>query len=110
MSYISITGLKLKHPRHAPRFWWHAIRSMIQARAASGNISAETRTINGIHHTVSVWKSKEAMQAYLAAGAHLKAMRSFKSIATGKVLSFEAEHAPHWNEVHELWQTKGRDV
>jgi hypothetical protein len=110
MAYISITGLRLNSMFHAPRFWWHAVRSMMQSQAAPGNISAETRTINGVHHTLTVWESKEAMRAYLVAGAHLKAMKSFKAIATGKVLGFEAEHAPHWDEVHGLWKTKGREV
>jgi tRNA U38,U39,U40 pseudouridine synthase TruA len=110
MAYISITGLKLNSIIHAPRFWWHAIRSMMQAKSAAGNISTATRTINGVHHTVSVWESSEAMRAYLLAGAHIKAMRIYKKIATGKVLGFEADAAPPWDEVHELWKTKGREV
>jgi hypothetical protein len=110
MVYISITGLKLKSIIHVPRFWWYAIRSMVQAQSAAGNISAEARTKNGIHHTVSVWKNKEAMRAYLVAGNHIKAMRVFKRIATGKVLGFEADAAPPWNEVHELWRTRAREV
>ncbi len=110
MIYVSITGLKLNKAYHTPRFWYHAVRSMIQAKAASGNISAEARTINGIHHTMTVWESKDAMRAYLVAGAHLKAMKSFKAMATGKVLGFEADRAPPWDEVHALWQAKGREV
>jgi hypothetical protein len=110
MAYISITGLRLKSVIHAPRFWWFAVRSMMQAQAAAGNISANARTINGIHHTVSVWENKEAMRAYLLAGAHIKAMRIYKKIATGKVLGFEADTAPDWSEVHELWREKGREV
>jgi hypothetical protein len=110
MAYISITGLRLNHAIHAPRFWWHAIRSMVQAKSAPGNISAETRTINGVHHTVSVWQDREAMRNYLGAGAHIKAMRVYKKIATGKVLGFEADAPPHWDEAHKLWLSKGRDV
>ncbi len=83
---------------------------MTQAQSAPGNISAEARTINGVHHTATVWESKEAMRAYLVAGAHLKAMKSFKAMAKGKVLGFEADHAPPWDEVHALWQAKGQEV
>jgi hypothetical protein len=110
MAFITITGLRLKTSIDAPLFWWHAMRSMMQAKAAPGNISADARTINGVDHTVSVWETKEAMRAYVVAGAHLKAMGVFNKIATGKVLSFEAETAPPWAEVHELWLREGRDI
>ena len=110
MPYISITGLRLKSPLHSPVFWWHVIRSMAQAQIAPGNISTTTKTINGVHHTLTVWQNKAAMRAYLVAGAHVKAMRIYKNIATGKVLGFEAETAPDWDEVHELWKTRGREV
>ena len=110
MAYVSITGLRLNSIFHAPRFWWNAIRSMAQAKAALGLISVEARTINGVHHTLTVWESREAMRQFLITGAHLKAMQSFKSVAGGKVLGFEAEQAPPWDEIHELWATKGRDL
>jgi hypothetical protein len=108
--YVSITGLELKGVWHAPCFWWHAIRSMQQARAADGNLYADTRTINGVHHTLSVWRDEQAMRAYLISGPHRKAMRAFHSIATGKTLGFTADQRPDWTEVHDLWQTKGRAV
>ena len=52
--YVSITGLKLNGPLSAPRSWWHALRSMEQARKAAGNISVDARIIDGIHHTVAL--------------------------------------------------------
>ena len=110
MAYVSITGLKLKSIIHAPEFWWHAISSMAQAKRAAGNLSTDARTINGVHHTVTLWENREAMLAYLRSGAHLKAMKSFKRVGTGKVLGYEADQAPAWGEVHDLWQTKGRNV
>lgn len=108
--YVSITGLTLKHPRHRLRFWWHAVRSMTQARSAEGNISAETRTINGVHHTLSVWRDEASMRAYLVKGAHLRAMKVFRSIATGKTVGFATEDPPGWDAVHDLWKTQGREV
>ena len=111
MPYISITGLKLKRgPLNAGRFWWHAIRSMIQARAATGNISTEARTIEGIHHTLSIWTDEASMRAYLGSGAHLHAMRAFRQIATGKTIGFLADIPPDWSAVREIWLTRGRDV
>jgi quinol monooxygenase YgiN len=109
LHYVSITGLTLKSAWNSPRFWFHAVRSMVQARSAPGNISAETRTINGVHHTVSVWVDEAAMRAYLATGAHLAAMKSFRSMATGKTFGYLAAAAPDWAAVPELWQTRGLD-
>ena len=108
--YISITGLKLNGPLSAPRFWWHALRSMTQAQRAPGNLSAEAKRIDGIHHTLTVWNDKAAMRAYLVAGAHMQAMKAFRSVATGAVLGYEADVVPEWSEVHEIWRTRGRQV
>jgi hypothetical protein len=110
MAYVSITGLRLNSFFHAPQFWWHALRSMAQAKSAQGLISADAHTINGVHHTLTLWQDRQAMQKFLASGAHLNAMKNFKSIAGGKVLGYEADAAPGWDEVHELWRSKGRDL
>jgi len=83
---------------------------MVQAKSAVGNISADARTIGGIHHTVSLWQSREHMLTYLRQGAHLQAMKNFKRVGTGKVLGYEADSVPDWGEVHELWKSKGREV
>ena len=106
--YVSITGLELRGFWHIPTFWRHAIASMAQAKAADGCISAEARTIKGVHHTRTVWKSRAHMHAYLNAGAHARAMKVFKRIATGKTFGYETDSVPDWNEVRRLWAEKGR--
>lgn len=106
--WISITGLELRSALYAPRFWYHAIRSMQQAQAAPGNRSAEARSLNGVHHTLSVWQDEAAMRAYLTAGAHGRAMAAFRSMATGKTIGYAAETAPDWAEVPEIWRSRGR--
>ncbi len=108
--YVSITGLRVQRVWHIPTFWLHAMKAMVQARKAPGNISAYARTINGVHHTLSVWTDKDAMRAYLIAGPHLEAMRLFPSIATGKVVGYLAPKAPEWSEVHAIWLDRGRVV
>jgi quinol monooxygenase YgiN len=110
MIYVSITGLRLKSHWHSPRFFWLAIRAMRQALAAPGNLKAEARKINGVHHTLTVWESEAAMRAYLVQDAHLQAMKAFRSIATGSTLGYLAEAAPDWQDVHALWLEKGREV
>ena len=108
--YVSITGLRLNGPWHMPTFWWHAMRAMTQARQADGNLYADARTIDGVHHTLSVWRDRAAMQAYLTSGPHRRAMRIYPRIASGKVVGYTAERAPDWSEVHAIWQTRGRAV
>ena len=108
--YVSITGLQVRRVWHIPSFWSHAMKAMMQARNAPGNISADARTINGVHHTLSIWTDKHAMRAYLTAGPHLEAMRLFPRIATGKVVGYIAPQAPEWSEVHAIWLERGRVV
>jgi quinol monooxygenase YgiN len=108
--YVSITGLQVRRVWHIPTFWLHAIKSMVQARNAPGNISADTRTINGVHHTLSVWTDRQAMRAYLTTGPHLAAMRLFPRIATGKVVGYQTDRIPDWSEIHSIWRDHGRNV
>lgn len=108
--YVSITGLELKRVWHAPIFWRHAIASMSQAKQADGCLNADARTINGVHHTFSIWQSRDKMLQYLRTGAHLKAMQKFEKIATGKVLGFDTDTPPNWSEVHDLWVQRGKTV
>lgn len=108
--FVSITGLRVKSWLFYPQFFWLAGAAMNQARQAPGLIDADTRTINGVHHTLSVWENETAMRAYLSAGAHLQAMRAFRSIASGKTVGFTTAHPPDWSEVHDIWVREGREA
>ena len=108
--YVSITGLKLKKFYYAPVFWRYAGGAMSQAKKANGCLSADAATIDGIHHTRSVWTSRKEMLVYLTAGAHLKSMKIHKRIATGRVYGFETNTIPDWEAAHRLWLEKGRHV
>lgn len=106
--FVSVTGLRLKGPLSTPRFWWHAIRSMTQARQADGNLMAEARTKDGVHHTLSVWESEAAMKRFLYRGAHRQAIKAFPAIATGETIGYEADAIPGWDEALAVWRRKGR--
>jgi len=97
MPDVSITGLRLKSVLQGPVFWWHAIWSMGQARAAPGNISARARTINGTHHTLTVWDSEAAM-------------RALHGTSTGKTLGYHTATPPGCEDVHQIWPDRGRTV
>ncbi len=107
--YVSITGLKPRGPWAYLLFLRHAIPSKIQADRAPGILFSEVRRIDGIEHTLTAWESREAMRAYISRGAHLKAMKVFRRIATGKTLGYEARELPSWDDVPRIWQEKGRE-
>lgn len=107
--YVSITGLKPKGFWAYLLFFRHAIPSKIQADRAAGLLFSEVRRIDGIEHTLTAWESRESMLAYIKSGAHLKAMKVFRRIATGKTLGYESQELPSWEEVPRIWREKGRD-
>ena len=107
--YVSITGLKPRGILSFLIFARHAIPSKIQADSSKGILSVEVKTMDGIHHTLSVWESKEQMLAYLRTGAHLKAMKVFRKIATGKTYGYASDRVPDWKEARALWELNGKE-
>lgn len=105
--HVAITGLSLKGFWHGPRFWFHALRSMAQARRAPGNLLAEARTINGVHHTLTTWESKQAMRAFVYSAQHAQAIKIYPKVAAGKTYCYDAPAAPSWRDVPALWEEHG---
>ena len=108
MSYISITGLKPKGIIRYFQFWRLAIPSFEQARKAAGNIHCEVKRIKGYQCTLTAWETREAMLNFLRSGVHLKAMKAFHKIATGRTYGFEADTIPTWAEAFVLLEEKGK--
>jgi heme-degrading monooxygenase HmoA len=108
--YVSITGLTLKSPFHGLRFSWHATRSYSQAAGAPGNLATDAKRVDGVHHTLTVWTSRDAMLDYLRTGSHLAAMKAYRSIGMGKVHGYYAMQAPSWEDALAIWHREGRDV
>jgi hypothetical protein len=104
--YLSITGLETKGFWATLIFWRYAIPSKIQSDSAPGCLFSEVRTIQGVHHTLTAWESREHLRDYLTSGSHLKAMRVFSKIASGKTLGYEKDRIPDREEVHRLWREK----
>lgn len=107
--YVSVTGLKVKRFWHLPRFWWHAIQSYRQAQRAPGIRSVEVRNVKGYQHTLTVWHSRRDMLNFMRSGAHLKAIRAFRDIATGRTWGDDVETRPSWDEALAQWRNHGRD-
>jgi hypothetical protein len=108
--YVSITGFRLSSWRYWPRFWWHTARSIAQARRAYGNLRVDARVVNGVYHTLTIWTDEHAMRAFLADGAHLRAMKIYRSIGSGRTLGFTAEEPPAWEAALQRWIVEAREV
>tara|TARA_B110000114_G_scaffold183853_1_gene226097 strand:- start:657 stop:809 length:153 start_codon:yes stop_codon:yes gene_type:complete len=49
------------------------------------------------------------MLAYVRSPKHMKAMRAFPSIAIGRLLSYENDVMPTWDEAPLKWDQEARD-
>lgn len=101
---VSVTGLKLKNKWAWFHFWRLAIPSFRQAQKAKGNLFCETKTINGVQHTLTAWQSRKHLKHYVLSGAHRKAMGHFSKIATGATITFESEEMPTWQDAIGRWE------
>ncbi|KAL7564071.1 hypothetical protein ACA910_006973 [Epithemia clementina (nom. ined.)] len=107
--WVSVTGLELKSWLRYPQFMMYAAPSFMQAQASAGNIYAGVKNVGNIHHTLTVWKSRNDMLAYLRQGEHLKAMKISREVGKyGKVYGYESDSIPSWDEALKLWKEKGR--
>ncbi len=107
--YISITGLKPKSLFATIKFWTLAIPSFRQAQTAAGNQFCEVKRIQGYQCTLTAWDSRETMLEFMRSGIHLKAMKSFHKIATGKTYGFESDNIPNWEEAFNMLSRHGRN-
>lgn len=84
---------------------------MIQAEQSEGIVKTQGTYRWGVHHTLTVWENKEAMQKYLRSGAHKEAMMRSKDIGSYvKVYGYGSDEIPTMNDALELWNEKGRMV
>jgi len=106
--YVSITGLKPKGFIGYIKFWTLAIPSFRQAQTAKGNLHCAVKKIKGYQCTLTAWESRDAMLAFMRVGAHLKAMKAFSKIATGKTYGYESETLPDWEAAFTILQQEGK--
>ena len=105
--YVSITGLKPKGFIGFIKFWRLAIPSFNQAKLAKGSLSQSVKQINGYQCTLTAWENRELMLEFMRSGVHLKAMKAFHKIATGKTYGYETNTLPSWREAFALLEEKG---
>ena len=106
--YVSVTGLELKSPWQLPRFYWHAVRALRQAKRAPGNLHSDVKTVGRVRHTLTAWRDRQAMCAFRYSDPHRSAIAAFGSFATGKTCGFESDGLPSWEEALAYWRAHGR--
>jgi hypothetical protein len=110
MVYVSMTGFRPRGIAQLPRLWWRTVRSLAQARRASGVVAVEARIVDGTYHTLTAWSDLVSMRDFVASGAHLEAMKNFRKLGTGKIFGYAPDQIPDWDTVYELWKLHGREV
>lgn len=108
--YVSVTGLKTNGFISSLRFWFLTVPTFLSAQKAEGILLCQTKSVTGYHHTLTVWESKKQMIAYRKSPAHLKAMKVFSSIATGKVYGYDSDVIPSWEDALNEWDKNARVV
>ena len=75
MPFVSVTRLRLRSIRFLPVFAVHTLRSIRQVRGSAGfrggSLLPDRRWT---FWTLTVWDDRDAMRAYMTAGAHRTAM------------------------------------
>jgi hypothetical protein len=102
--YVSVTALKTKGFFSTIRFWLLAVPTFRQAKSSKGVLFCEVKTVDGFHHTLTVWETKKDMKKFVSSPIHLKAMKVFPKIATGSTIGYEADEIPIWSGALENWR------
>ena len=107
--YISVTGLKPRGLMGWLRFWVLTIPASRHAQNAEGVLLCAFTSRHHFQHTLTVWQSKEHMLAYRSSSSHVRAMKSFSKIGSGKVYGYETDAMPDWEDALAAWDEHGRE-
>ena len=107
--YISVTGLETNNLYASMKFWLLTIPAFRATQKADGILLCENNSRNGYQHTLTVWETKAHMLSYVRSPKHMKAMKAFPSIAIGRLLSYESDAIPSWDEALLKWEREARD-
>ena len=102
--YVSVTALKAKGFLQAIWFWLLAVPAFRQIKSSAGVIFCEVKSVDGFHHTLTVWETKKDMRKFVLSPIHRKAMKIFPKIATGSTNGYEADKMPSWHEALSIWR------
>jgi len=112
MPIVSVTRVRLRSVRFLPLFFIHAHRILAQLRRAEGHLAGAVQREGDLAYwTATVWRDEIAMQAFVASGAHLRAMprmHDWCSEAGTVRWVQDCPYLPDWAEAARRLQDEGR--
>ena len=105
---IAITGFKTKNLLKKFRFLSHAVPLFQLAQISPGNTHAERFTHKGYYHTITAWKSRDAMMDYVYSPAHQKAIDLYDILGEGLTCHYESEEIPSSKHALDYWKANGQ--
>ena len=105
---IAITGFKPKNLLKKFRFLSHAVPLFQLAQISPGNTHAERFTHKGYYHTITAWKSRDAMMDYVYSPAHQKAIDLYDVLGEGLTCHYESEEIPSSKDALDYWSANGQ--
>lgn len=113
-SVVSVTRFRMRAIRFLPFFIIHANRTVAQIRKADGFATGTVqREAERIFWTLTVWRDDAAMRAYVASGAHRKAMPHVVNWADEASVGHWEQSGldlPDWPEAVRRFQREGRPL
>ena len=105
---IAITGFKPQNLLKKFRFLSHAVPLFQLAQISPGNTHAERFTHKGYYHTITAWKSRDAMMDYVYSPAHQKAIDLYDVLGEGLTCHYESEEIPSSKDALDYWGANGQ--
>ena len=102
--YVSVTVLRSNGFWSTILFWLLAVPAFKQAKSSAGILFCDVKSVDGFHHTLTVWKTKKGMRKFMLSPIHRKAMKMFPKIATGSTIGYETDKMPRWDEALLMWR------
>lgn len=106
--YVTITGLRPKSIFDVFRFYRHAVSAFRRVHDVPGLMYTAAKNIRGRHHTVTVWRDRDAMRRFHA--EHDAGCGGLAAFSTGKRLAFRTDEVPGWDELGDLLDARGADI
>ena len=69
-----------------------------------GFLFYDVKSVDGFHHTLNIWKTKNHKREFMLSPIHRKAMKIFPKIATGSTIGYETDKMPTWGEALLMWR------
>ncbi len=105
---LSITYIRLKSVWKIFSFMAYTAESVKQLNS-SKCIDFKANVSLKHHYTLSLWNNMEELRGFSRNGAHKKAVKNAKKIASEiKILSMEADEFPKWKDAKDWVEKKGK--